>query len=440
MIRKQNVVISFEDTEEGIGMQNHIAEVFHERLKPAMEIVLDEEIGRNYFASVEKLEIDCGILSNKNWEQEWIETTLRKLRDALRTVNKRRIVPELPGETRKMTGSFSFSENVAESFLFFLRNGYLPWNNRIRSINEMESLIDIDDSLVAQLKELIRQYAPAAQRLVFRFSEDFRQKITNAFSKGREEYIRQIFSLLNDKGLVIEKAVADAAILYSFALADDEISREFFSFVHTKADESRKPVLEKILKRLTKTKNSHRNKGKSVPGKEDEKEIEQESIYINNAGIIILHPFLPELFEELQLMDKNEWTDEDASARAAMILEFLASGSKEFPEFRIPLNKILCGIEITEVPQLVMEIDEDIIRICNNLLTAVKRHWAILKNSSIDSLRETFFQRDGKLTRVDDGWYLQVEQKGVDILLSHLPWGIGTIKLPWMKEPLYTEW
>jgi len=44
------------------------------------------------------------------------------------------------------------------------------------------------------------------------------------------------------------------------------------------------------------------------------------------------------------------------------------------------------------------------------------------------------------LTEVDNGWLLQVEQKPVDVLVNHLPWGIGTIRLPWMQEILYTEW
>jgi hypothetical protein len=49
-------------------------------------------------------------------------------------------------------------------------------------------------------------------------------------------------------------------------------------------------------------------------------------------------------------------------------------------------------------------------------------------------------QRNGKLSVVDDGWLMQVEQKAIDVLLNHLPWGIGIIKLPWMNEILYVEW
>jgi hypothetical protein len=77
---------------------------------------------------------------------------------------------------------------------------------------------------------------------------------------------------------------------------------------------------------------------------------------------------------------------------------------------------------------------------CDELLSEVIRHWSQLKNTSIAALRETFLWRNGKLTRTDHGWLLHVERKGVDILLGSLPWGIGTIKLPWTNDKLFVEW
>jgi hypothetical protein len=74
------------------------------------------------------------------------------------------------------------------------------------------------------------------------------------------------------------------------------------------------------------------------------------------------------------------------------------------------------------------------------MLQAVVQHWRALKNSSVGALRETYIQRFGKLTAIDHGWSLQVEPKAVDVLLGRLPWGIGTIRLPWMKNMLFTEW
>ena len=61
-------------------------------------------------------------------------------------------------------------------------------------------------------------------------------------------------------------------------------------------------------------------------------------------------------------------------------------------------------------------------------------------NVSIEGLQETFLQRHGKLTRKENGWLLQVEQRGVDVLLNQLPWGIGIVKLPWMENILHAEW
>jgi hypothetical protein len=74
------------------------------------------------------------------------------------------------------------------------------------------------------------------------------------------------------------------------------------------------------------------------------------------------------------------------------------------------------------------------------MLLSVIEHWSVLKNTSVQGLRESFLQRNGKLTLVNNEWLLQVEQKSYDMLLQHLPWSISMIKLPWMKNLLKTEW
>ncbi|MFN0276475.1 MAG: contractile injection system tape measure protein, partial [Chitinophagales bacterium] len=76
----------------------------------------------------------------------------------------------------------------------------------------------------------------------------------------------------------------------------------------------------------------------------------------------------------------------------------------------------------------------------DDVLHSIIKHWTVLKNTSLDSLRNTFLQREGKLTFLDDEWLLQVEQKTVDILMNKMPWGVSYIKLPWMKHVLRTEW
>ena len=106
----------------------------------------------------------------------------------------------------------------------------------------------------------------------------------------------------------------------------------------------------------------------------------------------------------------------------------------------MPLNKIICGIDLGNALELNILINAEIKQASEELLTQMIKHWSVLKNTGLESLRETFLKRNGKLTRVDKGWLLQVEQKAVDVLLNKLPWGIGIVKLPWMEEIVYVDW
>ncbi|NJM79638.1 MAG: hypothetical protein HC854_08570 [Flavobacterium sp.] len=50
-------------------------------------------------------------------------------------------------------------------------------------------------------------------------------------------------------------------------------------------------------------------------------------------------------------------------------------------------------------------------------------------------------QREAKLELVKENEFeLWVEDKGVDILLEQLPWGIGMIQTPWMENYLNCHW
>jgi hypothetical protein len=73
------------------------------------------------------------------------------------------------------------------------------------------------------------------------------------------------------------------------------------------------------------------------------------------------------------------------------------------------------------------------------LLKSVIQYWEVLKNTTVDSLRETFLQRDGQL-KIESAFLMQVSNSGVDILLSKLPWGFRNYKLPWMQKSIITEW
>jgi len=104
------------------------------------------------------------------------------------------------------------------------------------------------------------------------------------------------------------------------------------------------------------------------------------------------------------------------------------------------LPKLLCGIDIEFPINTNIRITDDQMKEVDEMLLAIIEHWSVLKNTSIDGLRESFLKRSGKLTIENREWLLQIEQRPYDMLLQQLPWGISMIKLPWMKKLLITEW
>jgi hypothetical protein len=164
----------------------------------------------------------------------------------------------------------------------------------------------------------------------------------------------------------------------------------------------------------------------------------QEGIHIPNAGVTLLAPFLTMLFERVDVSAKTELKD---PATALVLLHFLATGEAGPADFQLPLAKVLCGLPLEKAISLPVTLPESIQAEGRQLIESVIGHWAILKNTSVEGLRESFLQRPGKLTlTARKDWLLQVEQKSYDMLLQHLPWSFSLIRLPWMKRALRTEW
>ncbi len=162
-----------------------------------------------------------------------------------------------------------------------------------------------------------------------------------------------------------------------------------------------------------------------------------EAIYINNAGLVLLHPFLPQFFGALDIAEENQLLQPE---RALCLLHFLATGQRIAPEYELMLPKILCNIRLDMPVEADVALTDEEQGEAEALLKAVIGHWLALRNTSPDGLRGTFIVRPGKISQRDDDWLLQVETQTWDILLDQLPWGIGMIKLPWMERMLWVEW
>lgn len=169
-----------------------------------------------------------------------------------------------------------------------------------------------------------------------------------------------------------------------------------------------------------------------------------EGLFIPNAGLILLAPFLGMLFAKLGLSAAegggNPERLRDPGAAIAL-LHYLATAREAPAEFEVALAKVLCGVPLEETPSLPLSLPAHFPSECDQLLSSAIGHWTALGNTSPDGLREAFLQRPGKLTRRPQGdWLLQVEQKPYDMLLQQLPWSFRLVRLPWMDRILHTEW
>lgn len=167
---------------------------------------------------------------------------------------------------------------------------------------------------------------------------------------------------------------------------------------------------------------------------------DDDALFVPAAGIVILHPFLAELFKTTGLWDDDNWCTPESPYRAIRLLSYLAFGEAGLPEYQLLFFKLLAGIDIETVLPAEAPLTNEEIAACNELLAAVIMHWKALRNTSEGGLQEGFLQRQGKITQSATGYQLTVERLAQDILLAQLPWGYSMIKLPWMEEMLNVTW
>jgi hypothetical protein len=200
---------------------------------------------------------------------------------------------------------------------------------------------------------------------------------------------------------------------------------------HTETTESKEKLqYNKLIDRIT-----NPDSEKKI---QEDMEVElQEGIYIENAGAVIFAAFLPALFKQLELEKNGTIQNPDL---AAMIVQYCVTGNAKIAEYELVLPKILCSIDIELPVKTNSRITTAQMKEADEMLQSLIEYWSVLKNTSVDGLRESFLKRSGKLSLKNKQWLLQIEQRSYDMLLQQLPWSISMIKLPWMANLLVTEW
>ena len=204
-----------------------------------------------------------------------------------------------------------------------------------------------------------------------------------------------------------------------------------------------------------------------------------KKIYIRNGGIVIMWPFFYDFFKKQNLLDEYNhsiFKNDISRSNAIHALEFLVYEKYKNPEWKLILNKILCGVDIKkpiyneyvfheknisekeDEQKINQEVKKNIEILKNNADDSIKKcieEWKELKSLlafdefkkgiDIKTFRNYFLQREGFLNiveqRYDNGikynYILDISNKCYDEYIKNIPWDIQKIELPNMQQPLF---
>jgi hypothetical protein len=166
----------------------------------------------------------------------------------------------------------------------------------------------------------------------------------------------------------------------------------------------------------------------------------KDGISIKNAGLVLLTVYLKLLLERLELVNNNQFISKNAQVEGVHYLQFLVTGYAQTEESFLPLNKLICGLKLTESVPNGIDISEENKQLIEGLIQAAVAHWPAIGDSSIDGFRGNWLVRDGLLLEHEDRWELIVDKKAYDILINRAPFSFSIINFEWMPKPIYVIW
>lgn len=432
---------------------------------------------------IDKLQLDLTLMPGEinlvSYEKQLLDLLEKQLQknstvtQSHKTLKKEDHVEQSSKVVIQNAAKYNFTP--ADAFVFFLESGYLPWWCKVTMPSAFEKqVIAYLTTIGKETNRLIaKRIINAGQKIIYRFihqfTDDFKfklaaiffQKPSNSIYVLHEKFTQTVIEFFvlskkKQKKITENKAqtytgqTIETATVFLFwnlcwhIIAAGKPFQKFETALNKTIEKmqtsANKPAAKNILlQKLTDKREEQQwepDKNNTISAKRKKNDAAGE-IFINNAGLVLLHPFLTTLFTTLLVAKDDKIIDH---AKAITCLNYLCGYKAMQREYEWPLLKILCGMQISETVERLAELTDADKLECNALLQQVIDYWIALKQTSVEGLQQTFIQRFGKLSANENGWLLQVEQKTVDILKDRLPWGVSMVKLPWMKQLLMVEW
>jgi hypothetical protein len=472
-IHRMRLDIQVQEPEQAFTLQQQMRACLEDLLPGKLAALFDRHVPAGEYVYLPAIAVQLDNLPPGEWESAFTQELLHAIEAALlqqlekaRTAADSSEIPSSPDEWAQPV-RLSATIRYQQAWLFFLEHGILPWWAQPEQGDGPfeEKVITAIYKAPARFRrywlEAWRSGAISLQRWLQQCREEMRAVMLEAIAGAphsarlqelEQELGKQLAITLSPARLLLFRVLywqafftlaarepAPAAVEWT-ALLGLEIKAGWRRHMGAALRSQEMRIIDRILPPQPAAEAKTMPPEPNAVTERKASALPQEHLLVQNAGLILLHPFLTPLFESLQWLDEaKEKILEPYTARAAHLLAFMA-GEEQAAEYDMLLNKILCGLPPeTSIPRDIAltpaEKEEG-----EALLQAVLQYWKPLQGSSIAALQTAFLQRSGKLSLKEDHWLLQVERQTIDILLEQLPWGTAMIRLPWMQRLLRTEW
>ena len=437
IIKKVQIGVNTPSLAHGMQLKDGLGDFFKEEILPEMD---------SYFNSLQKntskiirIENISLVISIKE-KDSLKDLKILIIKELKRTINKENILSPEWNDFK----TTSPAQNEAEAFLHFLKTGTLPWwfeqkPNIWKGF--FEETISKSETLKA-LKNLLSK-ATIRKRLIYQFDNNQLFKIVNTILEKTET--GHLKYKVSQK---FRNQFWEAVVLYSIRKSAKEVEKIFRNIPSEEVSKLRQISKESFGSDISlSTKNLQKETVEtevSLKTEKKQKEIEEtetnkDGILVQNAGLILLHPFLKMFFEKMDFLSEKTIKPEKMD-EAIHALHYLATGNEQAYEYKLVFEKFLCNVPLHHPINRHILLTKVQKMACEILLEAVLGHWTALKSNSTAILQNEFLQREGKLTVSAEKQQLYIQRKTQDILLDKLPWNVHLIKIPWKEKILFVDW
>lgn len=426
IIKKQVISLAINKKSGVFRMQQAMSAHYRNKVLPVLENIFNELSHDDEMIHIDHLEINLGEVSEDEINRDdWGED--------IRSTIKEQLYAQIgQARERKQIDHEAKAIGICRQWLFYMQNGYLPWNTlQVNEAwyNQVLEALAADYNSVTELRGIIKQQPAVSHRIVWQHSEKFLIQLVTILAPedrpGLAKVINGLQQMFSRSGEPAPTGTQESA--YKVKLWE----RLIFLSAGLEKGLTPKRLVEEVRKINDITIGSGELRVESI---------DEEGLFVQYAGIVLIHPFLSTLFKRLQWVKEGKFEDDQSKQKALHLLHYAATGREEAEEYELVVPKILCNWPLAMPIERDVELNKNELDETDRMLIAVIEQWPVLQNTSADGLREGFLQRKGKYFKRNDKRYLQIESASIDVLLDQLPWNMGIIKLPWMKDMLWVEW